>query len=94
AGVDYSKYNCDGQSIMNELKSGKDLIEREMLFELHDSTALRVGEWKLLKDKSGKSQLFNLREDPHEENDLSKERPAIFSTLQHRQTELLKETKN
>ncbi|MCM8534360.1 MAG: sulfatase-like hydrolase/transferase [Lentisphaeraceae bacterium] len=93
AGVDYSKYNCDGQSLVDKLKSGKDLVEREMLFELHGSSALRVGEWKLLDDKQGKLQLFNLKTDPSEENDLSQERAGILDTLKHRQEELLKETK-
>ncbi|MCM8540256.1 MAG: sulfatase-like hydrolase/transferase, partial [Lentisphaeraceae bacterium] len=45
AGLDPAKYKPDGHDIMNVLK-GEGMPQREMLFELHNASALRVGDWK------------------------------------------------
>ena len=41
---------------------------------------LRRGDWKLVVHH-GKSALYNLRTDPHEDHDLSAERPALVRKL-------------
>lgn len=90
AGVDPQKYNPDGHDIMNVLK-GNPLKQREMFFELHKASALRVGDWKYLKEKKGEAMLFNLQKDKEEKNDLSKSNTAMFEKLKKRHDELLKE---
>ena len=90
AGVDPKKYRPDGQDIMNVLK-GSPMPEREMLFELHKASALRMGDWKYYKEKDGAAMLFNLAQDKEEKVDLSKKNPAMFSKLQKRHDQLLKQ---
>jgi arylsulfatase len=41
---------------------------------------VRQGDWKLVV-RRGKSALYNLRKDPHEDHDLSQERPALVRKL-------------
>lgn len=90
AGVDSKKYRPDGHDIMNVLK-GQPMVQREMLFELHTASALRVGDWKYLKEKKGEPMLFNMASDKEEKNDLSKKNTAVFSKMKKRHDELLKQ---
>ena len=91
AGVDPKKYRPDGQNIINVL-AGKPMIKREMLFELHKESAIRIGDWKYYRNKeSGETMLFNLAEDKEEKYDLSKKNPSIFAKLKARHDVLLKE---
>ena len=41
---------------------------------------VRQGDWKLVVHK-GRSSLYNLREDPHEDHDLVQEHPALVRKL-------------
>ena len=43
--------------------------------------ALRYGDWKLIVDKSGKEQLFNLVNDPYEKSDLAESQPGKLIEL-------------
>lgn len=91
AGVNPQKYLPDGHDIMKVLQGGA-MPQREMLFELHMASALRVGDWKYYRDKdSGETMLFNLAEDKEEKYDLSKKNKDMFTRLQKRHDELLKE---
>ncbi len=44
--------------------------------------AARVGDWKLLKERSGEDQLFNLKDDIGEQTDLSAKEPVKLKELQ------------
>ena len=90
AGVDAKLYKPDGHDIQDVLKNDKKL-DREMLFELHFASALRVGDWKYLKNKDQAPMLFNLKEDPYEKKDLSKEKVDLFKKMEARHDEVLKE---
>ena len=55
--------------------------------------ALRQGEWKLIEFyETGKTELFNLEDDPGEENDLSEEYPERVTALKQKLHGLQKET--
>ena len=44
--------------------------------------AMRIGDWKIVADESLESfQLFHLKDDPQETNDLAKEHPARFDEM-------------
>ena len=87
AGIEPGIYKPDGHDILPILEQSS--FEREMFFELEDSTALRIGDWKFLKDKDSKGMLFNLKKDPNEKNDLSEKRSDIFRRLADRNEELM-----
>lgn len=68
----YKPLDLDGQSLLPELK-GEDGNRRQwVISECHDSTCntgffmLRQGDWKYNKYVGYESQLFNLKDDPHE----------------------------
>ena len=92
AGVTFDSFNPDGQVILPVMK-GEEQSEREMYFELHHASALRVGNWKYLKNKGEAAMLFNLHEDPYEKVDLSGDKPMIFKRLKARHFELMNEMK-
>ena len=69
----------DGISILSTLfdKETKELENREFLyweFEETDQIALRMGDWKLISI-AGKPHLYNLAEDPSEQNDIASLHP-------------------
>ena len=72
----------DGSSQLAGWLGQKTLIRRDpMYWEFHEngfSQAVRAGDWKLIRRASGEPELFNLREDPAEKNDLAgKEAPRV-----------------
>lgn len=90
AGIDSSKFSPDGHDISQTIQ-GETMPEREMLFELHNASALRVGDWKYLKMDNQNPMLFNLAKDKEEKNDLSKENASVFMKMKKRHDELLRE---
>lgn len=90
AGISRAKYKPDGNDILPILKGGE-MKQREMLFALHNASALRVGNWKLIKNKGEKVQLFNLKSDPYEKENIAEKRPEILSRMETRHDELLKD---
>jgi len=80
----------DGTSLAGFL-SGKEAPERERLFwhfpcyvgKATPSSAVREGDWKLVEffEDGGHVELFNLRDDPHEQNDLAAAEPKRADTL-------------
>ena len=73
----------DGISIVPTLLGKKQRKQHEYLYwEFHetDMMGVRWGDWKLVV-KSGKSFLYNLAEDPHEDNDLAAAHPDIVRRM-------------
>ena len=55
------------------------------------SVALRVGRWKLIehrKETTAKIELYDLKEDPGEKQDLALERPEVVKRLRAELTEV------
>jgi len=73
----------DGISIKPTLTGkGRQRRHDHLYWEFHetDMLGLRRGDWKLVVHH-GKSALYNLRTDPHEDHDLSAEHPALVRRL-------------
>ena len=80
----------DGTSLAG-LLAGKATLERERLFwhfpcyvgKAMPSSAVREGDWKLVEffEDGGHVELFNLRDDPHEQNDLAAEQSQQAGAL-------------
>ncbi len=79
------------------LLQGKDANkkhERQIYWEHEGNAAMRVGDWKLVKDKEDPSWgLYNLAEDPAESTNVSDRYPAKLNELQVILTERLQVTK-
>ena len=83
--------NIDGVSLLGHLKSnGGKKLDREAIFwhfphyrgKIMPYSIIRAGDWKLIKRYEGKTfELFNLKEDLSEENDLSEKMPEKVKEL-------------
>ena len=71
-----------GRTILPALK-GKKLSKRDLFFEHQTSCGIISGDWKLVR-ANGKQpwELFNLLQDPFEQNDLSARYPDRVKTLE------------
>ncbi len=86
------KESTDGISILPILTGkGKQKKHKQFYWEFHEEggrQALRVGDWKLIRQKikSGNPshELYNIKEDPFETKDLASENPKILKKLKKR----------
>lgn len=93
--------HVDGLSLFNLIESGEEL-ERESLFfhypHYHGSgwipgSALRMGDWKLIHFYEDNSyELYNLKDDIAERNDLSSVHPEKVSLLKDKLDEMIENT--
>ena len=86
------KLHADGRSLLTELKGNKGK-PRTLYWHYphyHGSTwkpgaSIRDGDWKLIKFYDHeKVELYNLKEDPSESNDLAKQNSKIAKDLEHK----------
>ncbi len=69
-----------------------DSLRREYLWWLHDGNrAIRMGDWKLVAAKGDSWELYNLREDRTETNNLASSNPGKVKELEHAWTERMDE---
>jgi arylsulfatase A-like enzyme len=86
AGVEV-KHEIEGRSILQEVTSGDQdsFTNRNQIYtwlQKYKKHALRKGDWKLVKDMPNTPyELFNLKNDPYEKNDLVKKNPQKFAEL-------------
>ncbi|EDM27070.1 N-acetylgalactosamine 6-sulfatase (GALNS) [Lentisphaera araneosa HTCC2155] len=86
AGIQYSGH-MDGQSFLEEVlyANQKEFTKRKQYYtwlQGYKKHALRIADWKLVKDsQKHKYELYNLKEDPFEKKDLSKDYPEKFSEM-------------
>jgi arylsulfatase A len=71
----------DGQNISSVLLAGETLHSKPRFWRYNQLKAVRSGDWKLVQTK-GKSELFNLADDPGESLDLSEREPERLAELQ------------
>ena len=78
----------DGVSFLPTLLSKKEQPEHDYLYwEFHEEggkEALRVGDWKLIRQPMvgrTRMELYNLKEDEHEDNNLASERPELVKAM-------------
>jgi len=94
AGLDLmSHQHCDGESLV-PLLAGSGLLAREAIFWHYPhygnqggtpASSMRIGHYKLIEFfEDGRLELYNLREDPSEDNNLAQDKPALANELQAR----------
>jgi arylsulfatase A-like enzyme len=71
----------DGLDLLPMLAEEKPLPKRTLYWRFWEQSAVREGDWKLLKLGNRGMFLFNLAEDPGEKNNLIKEHPEVAERL-------------
>lgn len=72
----------DGKNPLPLLTEGKESPHRSLYFEFRSHAALRMGNWKIVREKPGEPwQLFDLAHDPGEVSDLSARHPERVQDL-------------
>ncbi len=78
--------NLDGKNFLPALKKGKKMAKRDLFWGAPGKSAMRQGEWKMLKN-GDKAWLYNLHDDVTESNDLSAQYPKRFEAMKRAITE-------
>lgn len=83
------KEQMEGRSLIHILENGEIDLERDIFSETNIrgsfKKSIRSGEWKLIHDfKTGESELYNLEEDPEEQNNVIGNYPEITEELKKR----------
>ncbi|MDR1957690.1 MAG: arylsulfatase [Planctomycetaceae bacterium] len=99
------KHPLDGVDIKDALLEDKPLSRKEiLLYSVPHSGAIRVGDWKLVinggssfrfgqgQGQDRKTELFNIKEDPYEKNDLAASNPEKLQELLERYDVYVKES--
>lgn len=74
--------NLDGCDILDALHGNPRKEARPPIYwKTPHTSAVRVKDWKLLVSKSGRTELFNLANDPYEKHDLAGEETARVESL-------------
>ena len=84
----------DGMDVWQTISEGAPSPRKEVLYNVDPmGGALSIGNWKLVWKASlpQKVEVFDLKRDPSETTDLSKEQPDIVSSFQTRLTEFAKQ---
>lgn len=80
--------NLDGKNVWSAIAEGGSTGKREIYGRTKNQIALRYGEWKLVHNGStpekGKDELYNLKFDPNEKNDVARVYPDIVKSLLER----------
>jgi arylsulfatase A-like enzyme len=74
-------YPLDGTSLAGYLLRGEKLSERDLFWRVRGERALRRGDWKYYRGKSGQDQLFNLADDQRELADRATHEPERVGAL-------------
>ncbi|MDR1959832.1 MAG: arylsulfatase [Planctomycetaceae bacterium] len=99
------KHPLDGVDIKDALLEDKPLSRKEiLLYSIPRGGAIRVGDWKLVinggssfrfgqgQEQDRKTELFNIKEDPYEKNDLAASNPEKLQELLERYEVYVKES--
>lgn len=81
------KSPLDGIDIMPFLLGKKKEIDRTLywrIFQRKQHKAMRNGKWKYMQDEKGNEYLFDLSNDPKEENNLKEQQQEIFNKLKNK----------
>lgn len=71
----------DGISLAGYLLRGEAPKERDLFWRVRGERALRRGDWKYYRGRSGADQLFNLADDRREQADRAKADPERLASL-------------
>ena len=82
--LDTSESDIDGVDLLPFLKGKTGAPHENLFWRSGPKHALRMGDWKLVNERTGGQVLFNLKEDPHETTNLSAQNPIIFREIKAR----------
>ncbi|WP_420707190.1 sulfatase [Streptomyces sp. NRRL S-1448] len=71
----------DGTSLAGHLLRGERIAERDLFWRVRGERALRRGDWKYYRGKSGKDQLFHIVSDPREQADKAPDERRLLGEL-------------
>ncbi|MCX5110566.1 sulfatase-like hydrolase/transferase [Streptomyces sp. NBC_00378] len=74
-------YPLDGVSLAGYLLRGEQPRERDLFWRVRGERALRRGDWKYYRGRSGKDQLFHLAHDQREQADRAAAEPELLAEL-------------
>ncbi len=74
-------YPLDGTSLAGYLTRDTEVAERDLFWRVRGERALRRGDWKYYRGKSGRDQLFDLATDEREQADKAAARPELLAQL-------------
>ncbi|RPK49284.1 Arylsulfatase [Streptomyces sp. ADI91-18] len=74
-------YPLDGASLAGYLLRGEKAAERDLFWRVRGERALRRGDWKYYRGKTGRDQLFNLAGDLREQADRAAAEPDRLARL-------------
>ncbi len=80
AGASTRKHQLDGQSILKLMTQNRAPAERDLFWKTLTGDALRRGPWKYVR-VGADEMLFNLEDDPHEQEDLARVKPDLLAEL-------------
>ena len=80
AGAGRNKLPPAGVSLLPVLR-GQPVAERDLFFEHQGNRAVRRGDWKLCALRGGPWELYNMRSDRVEMNDLAASQPSLVQSL-------------
>ena len=72
---------ADGVDLLPFLKGKSGVPHEELFWRSGPKHALRMGDWKLVNERTGGQVLFNLKKDPQETTDVSSLNRKIFSEM-------------
>ena len=81
AGADTAGSGFDGVDLSPILFHGKSLPPRDLFWRMQSKKALRRGPWKMVEVKPGRVELYNLKNDLGEQDDLAGERAELVREL-------------
>ncbi|RPF41806.1 arylsulfatase A-like enzyme [Streptomyces sp. Ag109_G2-6] len=74
-------YPLDGVSLAGYLLRGEGIAERDLFWRVRGERALRRGDWKYYRGRSGRDQLFDLAGDVREQADRAAAEPGRLAEL-------------
>ncbi|MFB6861416.1 sulfatase-like hydrolase/transferase [Streptomyces virginiae] len=74
-------YPLDGVSLAGYLLRGEKVAQRDLFWRVRGERALRRGDWKYYRGRTGRDQLFNLAGDIREQADKAAVEPARLAEL-------------
>ncbi|MEW1699513.1 MULTISPECIES: sulfatase-like hydrolase/transferase [unclassified Streptomyces] len=74
-------YPLDGTSLAGHLLRGEEVPDRDLFWRVRGERALRRGDWKYYRGRSGRDQLFDLGTDAREQADRATAEPALLASL-------------
>ncbi len=81
AGASSSGIAFDGVSLASLLVEGAPLAQRSLFWKMREKRAMRRDDWKLVQLGAAKPELYNLRTDMTEQNDIAAEEPQRVSRM-------------